>query len=74
MSDCTALDKQIGGNHYKHFKIQPVEFSMKNNLNFIQGSILKYLCRYNQPGGKGKEDLAKIKHYADLLLELGEFD
>lgn len=64
MSD--ALDIQVGGNHYKGFKIQPVEFSTVNGLSFIQGSMLKYLCRYNKPGGKGIQDLDKIIHYAEL--------
>ena len=26
-------DTQVGGNHYTSMKIQPMEFSMANNLN-----------------------------------------
>ena len=63
-----ALEKQIGGNHYKNFAIQPIEFIVKNNLGFIEGNIIKYICRYHQKGGK--EDLLKAKHYIELLIEL----
>lgn len=63
-----AIDKQVGGNHYKNFKIQPIEFTVGNNLGFIEGSIIKYICRYENKNGI--EDLKKIKHYVDLLIEL----
>jgi len=62
------LKNQIGGNHYKDMAIQPIEFTMKNNLNFCQGNIIKYACRYKAKNGK--EDLLKIKHYVDLLIEM----
>jgi len=66
----SALNKQIGGNHYKEFKIQPFEFFVANDLSFPQGDIIKRICRYNKPTGKGREDLEKIKHVVDLLMEL----
>lgn len=66
----SALKKQVGGNHYKNFKIQPIEYIFKNDLNFLQGNVVKYITRYNQASGRGKEDLKKIKHYIDLLIEL----
>jgi hypothetical protein len=62
------LDIQLGGNHYKNFKIQPIEFIVKNNFNFIEGNVIKYISRYKNKGGN--EDLLKIKHYIDLLLTL----
>ncbi len=62
------LDVQVGGNHYKGFAIQPIEYTMANNLNFLQGSIVKRITRYDQPTGKGIEDLKKIKHECDLLI------
>ena len=63
-----ATERQIGGNHYTHFKIQPIEFITKNKLSFIQGCIVKYICRYDKKNGK--EDLDKIIHYCELLKEL----
>lgn len=59
-------DKQIGGNHYKEFHIQPYEFISKNNLSFFQGNVVKYVCRYLKKGGI--QDLEKIKHYIDLEI------
>ena len=38
----SALDKQVGGNHYKDCVIQPVEFIAKNEILF--------LCRTGQEG------------------------
>lgn len=62
-----ALEKQIGGNHYKHFKIQPIEFFMANNIPYAEAAICKYALRYKSKGGK--IDLEKIKHLCDILIE-----
>ena len=60
-------DRQIGGSHYKKFKIQPYEFISKNDLSFFQGNVIKYVCRYLY---KNKiEDLEKIKHTCDLEIK-----
>jgi hypothetical protein len=63
-----SLDIQVGGNHYKDMAIQPIEFTHKNNLNFCQGNIVKYATRYKNKNGK--EDLEKVIHYAQLLIDL----
>lgn len=62
-----ALDTQIGGNHYKDLKIQPIEYIMANNLNYCQGNAVKYVTRYKAKNGL--EDLKKAKHYIDLLIQ-----
>ncbi len=64
----SALDR--GSKHYHGFEIQPVEFISTNNLSFLQGCIIKRICRYNVAGGKGLKDLEKIKHEVDLIIEL----
>jgi hypothetical protein len=64
----SALEKQVGGDHYKHKAIQPIEFISANNLNFIEGVIVKYIVRWRDKNGF--EDLEKIKHYVDLLIEM----
>ena len=64
----TALDTQVGGDHYKKHVIQPVEFITKNKLGFLEGCVIKRICRYEDKNGK--EDLEKIKHEIDLLIEL----
>jgi len=64
-----ATDVQVGGNHYKQFPIQPIEFIEKNKLSFLQGDIIKRICRYNKEGGKGKQDLEKIIHECQLVMQ-----
>ncbi len=63
----SSLEKQIGGNHYKKFKIQPIEFIILNNLNFLEGNVVKYVCRYRFKDGL--RDLEKAKHYIEMLIE-----
>lgn len=64
----TALNTQIGGEHYKRYVIQPVEFITKNKLGFLEGCVIKRICRYENKNGL--EDLKKAKHEIDLLIEL----
>ena len=63
----SSLGKQIGGNHYKRFKIQPIEFIILNNLNFPEGNVVKYVCRHRFKDGL--RDLEKAKHYIEMLIE-----
>ena len=62
------LEKQVGGNHYKGFVIQPVEFIYKNNIPFVEGNIIKYVCRHREKNGI--QDLQKARQYLDMLIEL----
>ena len=68
-TEYNPLDDQVGGSHYKNMVIQPVVFIERNKLSFLEGSVVKRICRYRH-GGKGLEDLQKIKHEIDLLIEL----
>lgn len=52
--------------HYK-YPIQPIEYIMKNELGFCEGSIVKYITRYDQKGGV--EDLKKVIHFAQFLIQ-----
>ena len=62
-----SYKKQVGGNHYKKYKIQPVEFIIKNNIGFCEGNIIKYVLRFKEKGGV--KDLEKAKHYIELLID-----
>ena len=64
----SVLKNEVGGNHYKEFQIQPIEFIERNKLGFSAGNVIKYVCRYKHKNGK--EDLLKARHYIDLLIEL----
>ena len=70
--NCDPLKTQVGGSHYKDFKIQPIEFITANNLSFLQGSIVKRITRYNHPTGKGIQDIEKIKHECSLIIKFME--
>lgn len=64
----SSLDVQVGGNHYRGFKIQPVEFCMANNLNFCQSSVIKYVCRYKNKNGV--QDIDKAIHFLQILKQI----
>jgi len=64
----SALDVQIGGDHYKNMEIQPIEFITRNKLGFIEGCVIKRICRH--AAKNGVEDLRKAKHEIDVLIEL----
>ena len=61
----SALNTQVGGDHYKTMKIQPITFIMENNLSFAVGNIIKYVCRYDKKNGL--EDIQKARQYLDFL-------
>ena len=62
-----SLKEQVGGNHYKEMKIQPLEFIMANNIPYCEANIIKYVCRYKSKNGL--QDLLKARHYLDILIE-----
>lgn len=63
----SALDIQVGGDHYKSMPIQPMEFSMANNMDACQHTVIKYVSRFREKGGI--QDLEKAKHVIDMLIE-----
>lgn len=72
-----ALDRQVGGTHYKSMKIQPIEFAVANKLDFFQKDIIKYVTRKKGDLEKRLEDLNKAKHYIDLYMDVlksGDFE
>jgi hypothetical protein len=60
--------RQVGGNHYMNFAIMPIEYISKNKLDFLEGNIIKYISRHKHKNGA--EDIKKVIHYAELILEL----
>lgn len=61
------LTVQVGGNHYRHMAIQPIQYIVANDLNFLEGCIVKRISRWREKEN-GVEDLEKIKHEVDLLI------
>lgn len=62
------LDEQIGGDHYKKLKIQPIEYAHANSMGFIEASVLKYITRHKFKGGVA--DIDKAIHCLQMLKEL----
>lgn len=61
-----AWSTQIGGSHYTDLVIQPMEYSMANNLDALQHSIIKYTTRFRSKDGV--EDLKKARDCIDMLI------
>ena len=66
------FDLQVGGDHYKGMAIQPAEFIEKNKLSFLEGCVIKRICRWRRKNGF--EDLEKAKHEIDMLIQLAACD
>lgn len=64
----SALDIQEGGNHYKKYKIQPIEFCFVNNIPVLEANAQKYILRHADKNGMG--DLRKARHYLELMAEM----
>ena len=63
-----ATDTQEGGTHYKDMAIQPIQFINANDLDFLQGNVIKYVTRHKAKNGAA--DIRKALHYCQLILEL----
>ena len=66
----SALNKQVGGSHYKDKGIQPIIYIHANELGFCEGNVVKYVTRWRSKNGIA--DLKKAIHYLELLIELNE--
>lgn len=62
-----AWDKQVGGNHYKQYAIQPAQFALANGLDYAQSNAIKYIVRHKDKNGV--QDLDKAIHYIELLKQ-----
>ena len=72
MKEEKALEQQVGGQHYKGCKIQPVEYIHANGLDYLEGNVIKCITRHRTKG-EGRKDIEKAIHYAQLILEM-EYD
>ena len=63
-----ATLKQVGGNHYKDCKVQPIEYIVGNDLTFCEGNAIKYITRHRRKG-EGRRDIEKAIHYLEMILE-----
>lgn len=67
----TNNSKEVGGNHYERFEIEPVHIMVEFNLNWFQGEALKYISRH---WFKGMDrDLDKAIHVMDMAGTIHPF-
>ena len=66
-----ASEKQVGGNHYKGFTIQPMEMAEKLGLPPTIYSAFKYIVRAPYKG-QFNEDLDKCLHCLQLFAEFSD--
>tara|TARA_R100001510_G_scaffold45804_1_gene42543 strand:+ start:1687 stop:1992 length:306 start_codon:yes stop_codon:yes gene_type:complete len=62
-----AIQRQVGGDHYKKFKIQPLEYALENGLGICEHAVVKYVTRWSDKNGI--EDLRKAIHYLEILIQ-----
>ena len=65
--DGTEEKNNIRPDHYGCSKIDVIDFCQANNLDFMQGNVIKYVFRYKNKNGL--EDLEKAKEYIDRMIE-----
>lgn len=62
--------------HYGRMGMQPLDFILANDLDFVSGNVIKYVAR----GALGPDltqrvtDLRKAMHYLNIMLERAERD
>ena len=67
MPNPVPSDRQVGGSHYKDMAIEPSEFIHRNNIGWLEGNAIKYICRHSRK--HGAMDIDKAIHYLELLKE-----
>lgn len=63
----TAIKRQVGGNHYNRYEIQPIDFIIANKLDWCEANAVKYITRWKDKNGV--EDLRKAIHYLEMLIQ-----
>jgi hypothetical protein len=57
--------------HYTEgFGIEPIEYIIANEMDFLEGNIIKYVSRYPLKGGV--RDLKKAQVYIEMLIKREE--
>jgi len=53
--------------HYTKWWIEPIDFSISNDLSFCEGNVVKYITRYKHKNWI--EDLKKCQFYINKIIE-----
>ena len=68
----TEEKNNIKPDHYGGSEIDVIDFCQANNLDFMQGNVIKYVFRYKNKNGL--EDLEKAKEFINRMIEKEETD
>ncbi len=60
------IEAQIDA-HYAKLPIQPMDYSMKNGLDPLQHTVIKYVTRFRDKGGL--RDLLAARKTLEMLIE-----
>lgn len=52
--------------HYSRWNVEPLEFIMQNEVDFVRGNIIKYIMRFDEKDGLS--DLYKARTYLNRLI------
>ena len=63
-----TLPDHISPQHYQQGNIQVLDFITDQKFSYLEGNIVKYICRYKTKNGL--EDLEKADYYLSRLIEL----
>ena len=53
--------------HYSNLPIEPWDFIQQNKLDFFEGNVVKYICRWRTKGGA--DDLRKAITYIEKIID-----
>jgi len=73
------MDQYILGTYDKHYsknKFQATEFIIDSGhgMGFCLGNVMKYAQRYGKKGGRNRDDLMKIAHYAIMAMHVHDLE
>ena len=61
-----TLPDNVSPQHYQQGNIQVLDFITDQKFSYLEGNIVKYICRYKTKNGL--EDLEKANYYLDALI------
>ena len=61
------MKDNVNPSHYKQGNIEVIEFILDQNLNYMDGNVVKYITRYKHKNGL--EDLKKARWYINRIIE-----
>jgi len=73
------MDQYIRGTYDKHYsknKFQATEFIIDSGhgMGFCLGNVMKYAQRYGKKGGRNRDDLMTIAHYAIMAMHVHDLE